>query len=51
MIKTIIEAYIIIGPHHYCSSFFTRATVHDEPWSHLRLLSIGPDPVTFVSSS
>jgi hypothetical protein len=26
------------------------ATVHDEPWLLLRLLAIGPDPVTSVSN-
>jgi hypothetical protein len=26
------------------------ATVCDEPWPFLRLLAIGPEPVTFVSS-
>jgi hypothetical protein len=34
----------------YSSSFSSMgATVHDEPWSLLRMLSIDPDPVIFVS--
>jgi hypothetical protein len=30
------------------SSSSAGATVHDEPWPLLRLVSIGPDPATFV---
>jgi hypothetical protein len=31
----------------WVSSSSTSATVHDEPWPLLRLLSIGPDPVGY----
>jgi hypothetical protein len=32
------------------SSSCMGTTAHDEPWPLLQLLSIGPNPVTFVSN-